>query len=420
MIPNRVEPQFSFTHKQDTLFCEDVNLNELARDVGTPCYVYSKNRIQRSLNHFRKSFRQVDPRIYYAVKANSNLAVLKLFFEAGLSFDIVSGGELFRLKKIGVPLDRILFSGVGKSRNELKSVIQEPSISLTVESVEELELLAQLNRQANRTVRVGLRMIPDILAGGHPHISTGLYSHKFGIDPQHLDVCIDILKANSRLSLTGIGCHIGSQILNLDPYFAAFLRIRELADLLRDQGLQVEYLNLGGGFGVSYRDDSEFDLNRLADFLTDELQNYRLVLEPGRYLVAGAGIFLCSVLYLKQTREKRFVIVDGAMNDFLRPALYGAYHRIIPVVRRDSAKITADIVGPVCESSDLMGTDRELPEPRPGDCLAILDSGAYGFVAASNYNSRCRPPEVMVEGDQYRIIRKRETLEDLLLGECGD
>jgi diaminopimelate decarboxylase len=420
MIPKPVKSQTLSTHyRRGTLFFEDVNLKDLGREVGTPCYIYSGNQLRNSVRQFRSFLNPVDPRICFAVKANSNLAVLKTLMEEGVSFEVVSGGELHRLKRLQVPPDRILFSGVGKNLNELRSAVHESIFSLTVESVEELLLLAQISQDTESHVRVGLRLIPDVLAGGHPNIATGLYDHKFGIDPEHTGDCIQIFESNPQLSLVGIGCHMGSQIMETAPYFDAFFRLCELASFLKSKGYRLEYLNLGGGFGIPYRDGPEFDFEGLVEFLLKHRRPYRLIFEPGRFLVARAGILLCSVLYLKKNRNKRFVIVDAAMNDFIRPALYGAFHKIIPVVQKDASIIRADIVGPVCESSDWIGKDREIPTPEPGEMLAVLDTGAYGMVSASNYNTRTRPPEIMVDGDQYRIVRRRESLEDLLRHETS-
>jgi len=413
-----VDSQQSLNYRKGALFFEDVDLEELARGIGTPCYVYSRRRILTSVKQLQAAFERLSPRICYAVKANSNLSILRLFAREGLSFDIVSEGELYRLRKIGVPADRILFSGVGKTPGELEAAVRESIFSVTAESPAELADLGGISRVHGRPIQVGLRIIPDVRAGGHSHISTGLYEHKFGIDPDELGNCVGILKAHPLLQLTGIGCHIGSQVESSEPYFTAFTRIRGLADKLRSRGFRIRCLNLGGGFGVSYDGGSGFDLKVLADFLTSRLGKYHLILEPGRCLIASAGLLLCRVLYLKRTRERRFIIVDAAMNDFQRPVLYGAHHRIIPVQERPGkGLIRADIAGPVCETSDVMGLDRRITEPDPGDILAVLDTGAYGFVAASNYNSRRRPPEVLVEGNRFRIIRRRETLEDLLLDE---
>lgn len=414
-----MESSRAFHYRENKLFCEQVPLQQIARKVGTPCYVYSETAIRENYRKLAQIFYGVDPLICFAVKANSNLSVLKLLREEGAGFDIVSGGELFRLNQIDAPPSRIVFSGIGKTAAELRMALQQSIFWINVESLEELELLSRIASEEAKQCRISLRINPDIDAKTHPYISTGLRGHKFGLDPCQVTPAFEQIQQNSLLKLVGIGSHIGSQILNVDPYIEVFERIREMADQLRARGAEIEFIDVGGGFGIRYEQEELPDLATYGDYLEREKRDYKLVMEPGRYITGNAGLLVNQVLYRKQNHGKYFVIVDGAMNDFTRPVLYDAYHEIWPLLRRKGT-VKGDLVGPVCETGDFFARDRELPAAEPGDYLAVMDTGAYGFVASSNYNSRPRAAEVLVSGDRYRIVRQRETPEDLIRGEQID
>lgn len=410
-----MRPLKPFRYRRGRLYCEDVDLEEVAQTAGTPCYVYSATAVGGNLDLLRSVFARLDPKICYAVKANSNQSVLRLLRDAGSSFDVVSGGELYRLERLGVEPHRIIFSGVGKTNSELETAIDRGIFALVVESPAELERIAVLGR--GRPVRLSLRINPDIDAGTHPYISTGLRGHKFGLDPEDLPLILDIVRRHKGLELAGIGSHIGSQILDTDPFGQAFARIREVADELRRQGFPLVFLDMGGGFGIPYADEEPLDFESLSRRLASLQGDYRVVMEPGRFIVGSAGVLLTRVLYGKRNHGREFVIVDAGMNDLLRPALYGAHHEVVPL-RESPAAITADLVGPVCETADFLARDRRLPRLAPDDLVALMDTGAYGFVAASNYNSRPRPAEVLVEGDRFGIVRRREELRDMVASEC--
>lgn len=411
-----MHPARPFEYRDGILHCEDVPLTAVGTAVQTPCYVYSGTAVRKNYQTLKSHFGPLEATVCYAVKANSNLSLLGLLRDEGSSFDIVSGGELYRLRKLGVPPDRILFSGVGKTRAELETAVSLGLFAIVVESVEELELLADVAR--NRQTDISLRVNPEVDAKTHPYISTGLRQQKFGIDLDQLPSALELLRRCPQLRLVGIGAHIGSQILEVDPYVEAFLRVREVALALRPEHSALRYLDLGGGFGIPYRDEPPFDLEGLAARLAEARGDFRLILEPGRYIVGPAGILLTRIVRHKTNHGKHFIVVDGAMNDLLRPALYGAYHEILPV-RQAAPELTADVVGPVCESADFLGRDRALPRLEPDDLLAVMDAGAYGFVASSNYNSRPRAAEVLVEGSGFRTVRRRESYEALLAGEEG-
>lgn len=406
----------AFHYEASELHCEETPLRQIAERVGTPCYVYSGATIRDRYRSFRTAFGAIDHQICYAVKANSNLAVLRLLREEGSGFDVVSAGEIFRLLKIGADPATVLFSGVGKTPSELRAAAELNLLAINVESIEELEALSALSAETSRKIRVALRVNPDVQVQTHPYISTGLRQHKFGIDSAYFPRLVEILKANHRLDLVAVGCHIGSQILEVEPFLAAFEKIRRLADEFRAEGLPPRRLNLGGGVGIPYRGEPGIELDRYARALAERRGDYSIIFEPGRYIVGAAGVLLNRVLYRKTNNEKRFIVVDGAMNDLMRPSLYQAHHEILPV-RRQAPSLTADLVGPVCESGDFFARDREVPDLRAGDLLALMNTGAYGFVLSSNYNSRPRAAEVLVEGEVFRVVRRRETLEDLVRGE---
>lgn len=421
--PTSYTPCFAYRH--GALCCEGVSLETIAARTGTPAYIYSSASIEAAYRHFDDAFAAVPHRICYAVKANSNLALLRHFAKLDSAFDIVSGGELYRLRRIGVPGRRIVFSGVGKTREEIREALRERILLFNVESEAELELLAQEAARTGRPAPAGLRVNPDVEAGGHPHISTGLRSHKFGVDLDEARRLYLAYRGSRAIRWQGISAHIGSQILNVAPFRRAAARLVGLARELARAGISLRYFDLGGGFGIRYAEERPPELARYAEAIVQAVRplGSRLLLEPGRALVGPAGVLLTRVLYTKQNRGRTFVVVDAAMNDFQRPALYGARHPITPVVRHGSRsgagslRRRVDVVGPVCETGDSFAQDTLLEPVQAGDLLVLWGAGAYGFVAASNYNARPRPPEVLVEGSRFRIIRRRESRSDLIRGE---
>ncbi len=414
---NRVDqPQSAYLFRDSELHCEEVPLRRVATEVGTPCYVYSASAIRGNYRRFASAFDAIGPTICYAVKANSNLSVLRLLKEEGSGFDVVSAGEIHRLRQIGADLSKVLFSGVGKTRAELE-LAMEFGLLVNIESVQELDALSLLASRRGARVRVSLRVNPDVQVDTHPYISTGLRQHKFGIDIAFVDRIIETIRKNARLELVAVGCHIGSQILDVQPFLAAFLKIRELAEEFRSKGLAVSHLDLGGGVGIPYRGEPRPDLARYASFLEQHRGDYSVVFEPGRYIVGDAGALLTQVVYRKVNNQKEFVVVDGAMNDLMRPSLYQAHHEILPL-RQASPSLRADLVGPVCETGDFFARDREVPDLQPGDYLALMNAGAYGFALSSNYNSRPRSAEVLVDGARFEVVRRRESFEDLVRGEA--
>lgn len=417
---------FAHPDAQSPLACDDVRLDTLARKYGTPLYVYSANQILHRLRLFTEAFQSVPHLVCYAVKANSSLAILKLLAENGAGFDIVSGGELERVLRVSKEaVGRVVFSGVGKTAAEMDLALRSGILLFNVESAGELELLAERAGKLRTRARIALRVNPDVFAETHPYISTGLREHKFGIDIREARKVYKIAAQQKYLEPYGVSVHIGSQIRTADPFGAAAARIAQLVRDLRSDGLPIRSVDAGGGLGVEYHSDHSFrpeeKIQQYAAALLKALrsiENLQLMLEPGRFIVAQAGALLTRVLYIKKNGKKTFVITDAAMNDLIRPALYQAHHEIVPVFRRKGGrKRIADVVGPVCETGDFFARDRELPELQAGELVAILDAGAYGFSLSSNYNSRPRPAEVLVEGKSARLIRKRETMDDLLAQE---
>lgn len=408
----------SFRYVGEDLFCEDAPLARIAEECGTPCYVYSSEAIRRNFRTLTDSFRQADPLICYAVKANSNLAVLNLLKGEGSGFDIVSGGELRRVLRVGGEAERIIFSGVGKTKDELTLALEKGVFCIQVESVPEVRLIAELGRNSEKRTPISIRVNPDVGASTHPYIATGEGAHKFGVDREGVREILAVLKREPRIELIGVGAHIGSQILDSAPYIRTFRKLRSIADDLRSEGFPIRHIDGGGGFGIPYRQESGGDWSEYARVLAEEKADYRIILEPGRFITGNAGVLLTRILLMKVNRQRRFTVVDAAMNDLIRPALYQAEHEIWPAHRRPAGpEIISDIVGPVCETGDFLARNRSMPPCEPGDLLAVLNAGAYGFVASSNYNSRPRPPEVMVTADRFAVVRKRETFNDLIRGE---
>ena len=414
---------FHYPKAKSALYCGKVSLESLARKYGTPLYVYSADQILERLQSFQQAFAGRDHLVCYAVKANSSLAILKLLARRGAGFDIVSGGELERvLAAAPEAVDRVVFSGGGKKSTEIDQALRAGILEFNVESEEELELLAARARKLKTVARFALRVNPDVFAETHPYISTGLREHKFGIDIRQALRIYKSSAGNRWLEAHGISVHIGSQIRSAAPFGAAMERVNKLARRLHRAGIEISVVDAGGGLGIDYH-DGEFDalakLNEYAGTLNQALDGFngRLLLEPGRFLVAQAGALVTRVLQIKRNGTKTFVITDAAMNDLIRPALYQAYHEIVPVRPRAGKARVVDVVGPVCETGDFFARDRALKPLRPGDLVALLDAGAYGMAQSSNYNSRLRAPEVLIEGGSARLIRRRETIADLLIPE---
>jgi diaminopimelate decarboxylase len=408
-----------FHYRNDELFCEDVPLREIARDAGTPCYVYSSATLQRHFTVFDSAFQGMPHLTCYSVKANSNLAILGLFAALGGGADIVSGGELFRARRAGIPADRIVYSGVGKSRNEIDYALRENILMFNIESVQELDHISSRAAALGLMAKIALRVNPDVDPKTHPYISTGLKKNKFGIDIEEAMKTYARAREMKHIEILGIDCHIGSQLTDASPFIEALNRLKLLVARLKESGISIRYLDLGGGLGIPYQEESPPHPREYAQAIANELRDmpYTLILEPGRVIVGNAGLLLTQVLYEKKTPSKQFMIVDAGMNDLIRPSLYGSYHHIQPVEKKDRKSVVVDVVGPICESSDFIARDRELPEINPGEFIAVMSAGAYGFSMSSNYNSRTRAAEVLVKGDRFYIARKRESWEDLILNE---
>jgi diaminopimelate decarboxylase len=409
-----------FPYSGNDLYCEQVPLADLAHRVGTPAYVYSSAAILGNYRAYDEAFGDLPHSVCYAVKANSSLAVLALLAKAGAGFDIVSGGELFRVIQAGGDPSKVVFSGVGKTAAEVEYALASGIHSFNCESEAELALIDSL--AARRGVQAGfaIRVNPDVDAATHPYISTGLSLHKFGIAIAEAPAVYERSRRFTHLVAEGVSLHIGSQILDTSPILEAAGKALALAAGLRAAGHPIRHIDLGGGLGVAYHCGEEAP--RIADFiggLRTRLREsgLRVVVEPGRSIVGPAGVLLTRVLYRKQNGSKEFVVVDAAMNDLIRPSLYRAHHEIIPLRKNSLPPLTADVVGPVCETGDFLARDRRMANAMPGDYLAVCTAGAYGFVQSSNYNSRPRLPEVLVEGSSYRVIRQRETFQDLIHGE---
>ena len=413
-----------FEYRDGELFAERVPVRRIAREVGTPAYIYSLATLRRHYRVFDQAFARAPHLVCFSVKSNSNLAVLRTFAREGSGFDIVSGGELFRALKAGADPKKIVFSGVGKKKEEIEYALNAAILMFNVESEQELIFLNDVSRGLGKRAPISLRVNPDVDPKTHPYNSTGMKKSKFGIDIKRSAELYKKALSLGNLEIIGVDCHIGSQLTSVAPFVDALSRIREYLDrvlvgYLRKEGANIRYLDLGGGLGIRYKDEEPPHPEEYAAALIHGLEglDVTLILEPGRVMVGNAGILVTEVLYLKETDEKKFVVVDGGMNDLIRPALYGSYQAIQPVVERKSETIVADVVGPICESGDFFAKDREVPRPQPGDLLAIMSAGAYGFTMASNYNAHPKPPEVLVDGDNFYVVRARESFDDLIKGE---
>jgi diaminopimelate decarboxylase len=419
-------PAFTYRslNKKTLLCCDEVPLSLLAERFGTPLYVYSASTLQKRVRDFDRAFRAIPHTICYSVKANSNLTILKLLAAERCGFDVVSGGELQRVLAANKrAAAKIVFSGVGKTAEEMMLALKAGILLFNIESQSELNLLAQCAAKAKRQARIALRVNPDVPANTHPYISTGLHQHKFGIPISQARELYRRAGSMNSLQVAGISVHIGSQITDVAPFSLAMERVAQLTADLRRDGHAIEFVDAGGGFGIPYDGDSAENFPKRASDYAKALAiplrslNIHLLLEPGRSLIGPAGALVTRVLYRKQNHSKQFVVVDAAMNDLLRPALYNAHHEIVPVLDRKASAEKVDVVGPICETGDFFARDRELPRTEEGDLLAVLDTGAYGMALASNYNTRPRAAEVLVTGRKVKLIRRRETLADQLAPE---
>ncbi len=408
-----------FDYRGDKLYCEGVSLEEIAAKVGTPTYVYSYATLERHFRVFDQAFAGIKHVVCFSVKANSNLAVLRALVSWGAGMDIVSGGELFRALKAGADPQKIVFSGVGKKEDEVEAALKAKILCFNVESPGEIELIEKVAARLGTTAAISIRVNPDVDAETHPYISTGLKKNKFGLPMEAARAEYKKAMGMKHLTIRGIDCHIGSQLTKTTPFHDAIAKVAQLARELKEEGVPLTHLDIGGGLGIPYKEEeppspAEYGravIEALAPFQGLDLT---VICEPGRVIVGNAGVLLTRVLYLKQGEAKNFVIVDAAFNDLIRPAFYDSYHGIRPITRRESPAMVADVVGPICETGDFLARDRELRRPEVSDLLAFMSAGAYGFSMASNYNTRPRAAEVMVRGDQWSIVRERETLEDLV------
>ena len=413
-----------FIYKDNELYCESVAIADIAKAVGTPFYLYSSATLAHHFNTFDKSFGELPHLTCFAVKSCSNLAVLRLFSTLGGGADIVSGGELYRSLKAGIDPRRIIYSGVGKTEEELRYGLVSGILMFNVESEQELEKLQQVAQEQEIVAPVSFRVNPDVDPKTHAYISTGLAKNKFGIPIEQAEKVYLRAKEMSHIKILGVSCHIGSQLTEISPFTEALHKVKQFVGRLEALGITIEYLDLGGGLGVRYQDEKPPHPQEYARALKEEMEGLKctLILEPGRVIVSNAGILISQVLYTKRTQAKKFIIVDAAMNDMARPSLYDAHHDILPVIRKsgqatDETLEVADVVGPICETSDFLARDRQLPVLVQGDLVAVMTSGAYGFTMSSNYNSRPRAAEVLVKDDQFYVIRERENYETLIRDE---
>jgi len=408
-----------FHYVDNNLFCENVAVAEIAQTVGTPFYLYSHATLLRHYQAFAAAFEEVAPLVCYSAKANTSQAILRLFRQWGSGLDIVSGGELHRGLLAGLSPQTIVYSGVGKRIDEIDSAIGHGILMFNIESMEELALINERAGALNRRARIAIRINPDVDPKTHPYISTGLKKNKFGINIVEALEGYRLAQQMEYIDIVGVACHIGSQITSVDPFKEALESLLTIVAELKKCGIAVQYLDMGGGLGISYHEESPPAPRAYAKALADAVRQsgLQLILEPGRVIVGNAGILVTRVLYRKQGIGKVFVVVDAGMNDLLRPTLYGAYHAIQPVTHRAGKSIVADVVGPICESGDFLAQDRTMSDVSSGELLAVMSAGAYGFTMSSNYCSRLRSAEVMVNDDRFDTIRARETLDDLVRGE---
>ena len=408
-----------FHYQHNKLWCEGLSIDHIAEKVGTPFYLYSQRTLRHHYCVFDEAFADVPHIICFSVKSNSNIAILKIFINEGGGADIVSGGELYRALQAGVDPQKVVYSGVGKKADEIEYALESGILLFNVESSQEMQLINECANKLGKIAGIALRVNPDVDPETHPHISTGLRKNKFGIDIQKSLEEYRCAKDLANLDIRGISCHIGSQVTKLSPFVDALARLKKLIDLLRNEGIDIRYLDLGGGLGITYEHETAPHPAEYAKVIIEASRdiNCILIFEPGRVIAGNAGILVTKVLYTKSNAEKNFVVVDAGMNDLIRPSLYNSYHQIQPVIMDKKDEIIADVVGPICESGDYFAKGRKISRFDRGDLMAVMSAGAYGFTMSSNYNSRGRVPEVLVSNDRFYVIRERETYADLIRGE---
>lgn len=408
-----------FHYVENNLYCEDVPLSKVAETLGTPFYLYSHATLQQHYKAFDGAFAELRHLTCFSMKSSSNLAIVRLFASLGSGVDIVSGGELFRALRAGVAPRKIVYSGVGKTEEDLAYALQAGILMFNLESTQEMERLNQIAGDMGKKARISIRVNPDVNPRTHPYISTGLRENKFGIDIRQAFEQYCRADQMEAIEVAGVSCHIGSQLTRVEPLVDALQRLTRLIKRLTSRGMSIQLLDLGGGLGITYDQEQPPHPTEYAEAVSEVLDDtdLTLILEPGRVITGNAGILVTKVLYSKFTGDKTFFIVDAAMNDLIRPSLYNSYHQIQAVRHTEREQVTADIVGPICESGDFLAQERAVELYEPGDLLAVMSSGAYGFSMSSNYNSRPRVCEVMVKGDQFSVIRERESFEDLIRGE---
>ena len=409
-----------FTYKNGELFAEDVSLGQIAKEVGTPTYVYSRATLERHFMAFQKGFEGLDHLICFAVKSNTTKAVINLFASLGGGADIVSGGEMARAIAAGVEPEKIVYSGVGKTEAEMEAALEAGILMFNAESSQELDILEQVAGRMGKKAPVSIRVNPDVDAKTHPKITTGMANNKFGLPMEEAFKAYKKASASEHLEVRGVSCHIGSQLTDVTPFADSLARLSGLVERLRAEGMKVSILDLGGGLGITYNQENPPEPGEYAAALKETVSRLgvKLVLEPGRVLVGNAGVLLAKVLFTKATDVKNFVVVDAAMNDLIRPAMYDSYHGILPVKESAGGTIKADVVGPICETGDFIARDRDMPAFKRGELMAVMSAGAYGFAMSSTYNSRPRAAEVMVSKDRWSVVRRRETVDELSRGEA--
>jgi diaminopimelate decarboxylase len=408
-----------FHYDEISLKCEDQFLAEIAEEYGTPVFVYSKKFFQDRYREFSEAFSSIEHKIFFATKSNFNLNVMKIFYDLGSGIDVNSAGEFYRAFKIGVDPKRMLFTGVGKTEEEIKLALEHDVLVIKAESIQEIERINEIAKLMNKMAPLAIRVNPDVDPLTHPYISTGMAENKFGIDAAK---AFDIFVKSASLSnidLHGIDMHIGSQITSVEPYVESVLKLTELIKKLKSAGIDIKHYDLGGGMGITYNDEDPFTPKELAEKIVPILKQVdcEIFFEPGRFLTGNGGVLLTKVLYTKSNQKKNFIVVDAAMTDLIRPSIYKAYHHIQPITKSPSKDITADIVGPVCESGDFLAKSRNIIDCKRNEILAVLSTGAYAMVMSSNYNARPRSPEILVDGKKHYLIRSRETYEHLLYDE---
>ncbi len=409
-----------YSYRNDILYIEDIPLTSIIEKTDTPVYIYSANFIKRQVKCFRRAFQEIDHKIFYAAKANFNISIIRLLYSEGCGIDVNSAGEFYRALNAGVNPGEMLLTGVGKTTEEIRLGLDKRVLMIKAESASEVAQINAVARSMGIKAPVALRVNPDVDAKTHPYISTGLSENKFGLPVEEAVSIFMNHHSYSNVEFTGIDMHIGSQITSIAPFAEAVKKLSLLAINLRANGVNLQHIDIGGGIGVRYSDENVFDITDLAEAILPDLKKTGMdvFFEPGRYLIANAGVLVTEVTYKKQNGSKNFLVVDAAMNDLLRPSIYGAYHHIQPLKLDETrSKIIYEVVGPVCESGDFLGKNRELQEMEEGEFLAVCSAGAYGMVMASNYNARRRPPEILVDGKNWRYIRRRETFEEMIAGE---